>query len=841
MKTYSLAAAAMLLVAVSSCKDAIHEAYEAKMAELPQFASVMPDVASLKGDQRRYVEFLYAYMPLPDMAVHGFDYWNANAAKAIEVRKRMGWNVPEREFRHFVLPVRVNNEYLDDFRTLHADELCSRVEGMSMADAVLEINHWCHEQATYKPSDERTQSPLATMRLGTGRCGEESVLAVAALRAVGIPARQVYTPRWAHTDDNHAWVEAYVDGSWHFLGACEPEPTLDMAWFNAPVSRAMLLHTKVFGDYHGDEDVITHTEAYTEINVIRGYVGARRTEVTVLDTLGRAVEGAEVEFRIYNYAEMFPVAAYLSDVHGRAALDTGLGDVLVWASKDDMFGVAVASSEHASVVLDHHFGEEFGLDLDIVPPAENPIPSSADEGQIEANAVRLAYEDSLRLVSALAFESEIAALDLDPVMRTRLEQTRNNWRAWKGFFDACEGDARAEEITATVFDSVSEKDLWDVQEAVLTDALKGAGASLSKWVVDPRVESELLLPYREEILSGLEGTGLEQTSDVNDVIAWINGNVTIDAIHNPQRLRMPPVSVWRYRVCDRRSRDIFFVALCRTLGIASRYDRATGKVQYLADGAWTDVDFEVQVQRNAPQGFLSLVSEPGVRAPMYYTHYTLSNVRDGSSYLFEIAEDGSEALPESVDAGYYLVTSGRRMADGSVLAHLDFFNVNEGVRTERPLVLRPSEGKVAVIGSMDAEQLFMQDGESVERSILSATGRGYFLIAVLGSNEPSNHAVRQLASASDVLNAWGRKLVILAADGRGEGLSGTEGLADLDNAVYGRDVAGKVQQMLLNGMESASPTLPVVVVADSFGRIVYFSQGYNTSLAENLASVINNL
>ena len=26
--------------------------------------------------------------------------------------------------------------------------------------------------------------------------------------------RQVYTPRWAHTDDNHAWVEAWADGRW---------------------------------------------------------------------------------------------------------------------------------------------------------------------------------------------------------------------------------------------------------------------------------------------------------------------------------------------------------------------------------------------------------------------------------------------------------------------------------------------------------------------------------------------------------------------------------------------------------------------------------------------------
>ena len=100
---------------------------------------------------------------------------------------------------------------------------------MSMKDAILEENHRCHERVTYQPSDARTSAPLATIRSAYGRCGEESTFTVAALRAIGIPARQVYTPRWAHTDDNHAWVEAWADGKWYFLGAYEPEAVFNLA------------------------------------------------------------------------------------------------------------------------------------------------------------------------------------------------------------------------------------------------------------------------------------------------------------------------------------------------------------------------------------------------------------------------------------------------------------------------------------------------------------------------------------------------------------------------------------------------------------------------------------
>ncbi len=88
---------------------------------------------------------------------------------------------------------------------------------------------------------------------------------------MGIPARQVYTPRWAHTDDNHAWVEIWVDGQWHFVGACEPEPELDRGWFASPAKRAMMTRTFVFGKYNGPEEKLNQTRFFTEINLMPNY------------------------------------------------------------------------------------------------------------------------------------------------------------------------------------------------------------------------------------------------------------------------------------------------------------------------------------------------------------------------------------------------------------------------------------------------------------------------------------------------------------------------------------------------------------------------------------------
>ena len=778
-------------------------------------------VAACNTPSSTYLDWLYASMPLPDSLQHSRSWWEANVEKTLQVRKDMHWNIPEREFRHFVLPLRVNNESLDDFRLTYADTLCRRVAGMTLTEAALEINHWCHEQASYEPSDARTSSPMQTVRRGVGRCGEESVLTVAALRAAGIPARQVYTPRWAHTDDNHAWVEVWTeDGKWHFLGACEPAPTLDNAWFNAPVSRALILHTKVFGDYKGPEDVIQRTPCYTEINVIRGYVPARRTVVTVLDG-GTPVEGARVEFKIYNYAEFYTVAAYTTGRNGTASLDTGLGDMLVWASKGDRFGFAVADSDKVSVSLDHRLGECLGADIDIVPPAENPIPSGATPEQEEANKIRLAQEDAIRA-----------------------SHPHNNPDA--DAFVAEYGSAGE-----TLLGMLSAKDRGDVPGEVLEDAIEGyalllasgragelpsgigkkdvsrALASIDPYIASQRIEIEPLAPYRWEILDS--GIGSTLTTP-ESVIAWVRDSITVVDGRNPQRLRTSPVAVWRSRKADALGRDIFFAALCRTLGIPARIDPVTGKTQYRDGSDWIDVRLDGSAgPAAAPTGIL-ILTEPGsgesVRpmdpkaagAPEYYRHYSFTRLDRNGSKLMEYDEYGPACFEYSLDEGYYVLTSGTRLSDGSVLAHMEFFPVVANYTTSAPLVLRKVAGKLSVIGTMDPEAQFLPDGAAEPVSLLSVAGRGMFLVAVMGEgDEPTNHAVHELEAASEVLHSWGRPVITIKPE---------------------NDPDGSIRAMLA---ASGNPgnTLPIIALCDSFGKVYYISKGYNTSLAADMGRILS--
>lgn len=868
-RLFSLAAAAAATLFGVSCAEhlitdaavrgEVHDKFEARRALFTEGDLFAVFDTGMSAAEREAMEFLYASMSTADMGDYDGEFFLDNVRYALRAREEMAWgrDVPEDLFRHFVLPVRVNNERLDEFRMIYYDTLRRRVEGLSLHDAALEINHWCHEKATYTPSDARTSSPLAMIRTAEGRCGEESTFTVAAMRAVGIPARQVYTPRWAHTDDNHAWVEVWVDGRWSFLGACEPEPELNVAWFNEPAARAMLMHTRVYGDYHGPEDVIQRTECYTEINVVGNYAPVRQSVVTVVDTEGKPVAGATVEFKIFNYGEYCTVVTLTSDERGEVSLHTGLGDMVVWASHEGRFGVGELGGETLTVTLDHEAGDMFAVEFDLTPPPTGRIPADVTEEAVAANKVRLAHEDSIRMAYTATFMTGERCGDCDAATRDLLIASRGNWQEVKAFLDGA-GDDRARAVA--MLSAVSRKDLRDTPAAVLRDALESTPAAeltdeYVRYILSPRIADEFLQPYRREIRAVLE-PALGTAPTAAQIIAWTRENIVPADAYNPLRLQATPAGTLRTRRADALSRDIFFVAACRSFGIAARRDVLTGKAQYMGTDGWVDVLLEGPVaERESRTGFLRMTydaTNAHLANPDYYRHFTLAKIDGGRCHLLEFS--GGDATELGADAsashfsrsfeleeGYYMLTSGNRMASGKVLSRAVTFRIEEGRTTDVELVIRAANDDIGVVGFIDAERRYLPEGADEETSLLSTTGRGYFLLAVVGAgDEPTNHALRDMASLSEELEKWGRPVVIL--------MRSAEDAAKFDRkllggvkASLGVDTGGKVASMLCEGCKSSSRTMPVVAVCDSFGRVVYFTQGYNTSLADQLRNVIHKL
>lgn len=787
----------------------------------------------LTTEEFEALEFLYAYMPLADLTDYSTGYYLQNVRASFTARNEMGWNVPEREFRHFVLPIRANNENLDTSRVVFYRELKPRIEGMSMQDAILEVNHWCHEKLTYKPSDARTLSPLSSVVSSLGRCGEESTFTVAALRAVGIPARQVYTPRWAHTDDNHAWVEAWADGKWYFLGACEPEPVLDLGWFNSPASRGLLMHTRVFGSYDGPEEKVMIGPNFTEINLIDNYAKTARVDFTVVDENGSPVDSALVDFKIYNYAEFYPALSKYTDAKGRTFLTAGMGDMMAWASKNGRYGYSKVSfgkdTEVTITISDQHTFDP--QSMMIVPPPETAnIPDVTPEQRAE-NDRRFAREDSIRKAYMATF------VQPDGTEKGRLlALSAGNHRVIAKFLED-----HPDERALALLKSLSNKDLIDVTREILDDSYNAPEAILC-----PRAENEFLSAYKSFFARSF-GTGLQKEELLRpaNLIKWVNDSITMLRDPKAWSIPMSPIGVYQARMADVRSRNIFFVALARTLGLDARKDPVTGKIQYKDAGQWVDVDFEASSQVVAPTGTLVLNYEPTaiLANPYYYSHFTISKIENGRTRLLTF-DEGQVDMGGGVswanifkkgtplDVGDYVLVSGNRLSDGSVPVTMRQFSVREGETTTLDLRITIPEDRLSVIGSFDAETRYCMEPDAEPVSVLSTTGRGFYVIGFLTPRqEPSVHAINDLIAAKSGLEAWGRPILLLTT---------AEGLGWLKE--YSASLPSNIHLGIIpDGLDLKGRRMPYFLLADTFNRVFFTTEGYTIGLGDQLVTAIAKL
>lgn len=810
------------------------------------------------------LKVLYAYMPLPDIADNSGDFFLENVNYTLKAREEMPWGkiVPEREFRHFVLPVRINNEYLDGYRKVFYEELKDRVRNLSMKDAILEINHWCHEKATYQPSDGRTHSPLATVYTAIGRCGEESTFTVAALRSMGIPARQIYTPRWAHTDDNHAWVEAWADGKWYFLGACEPEPVLNLGWFNAPASRGMMMNTRVPGNYDGPEEVLSRPVGYTEINVTSNYAPVDTITVVVKDTKGNPVKDASISFNIYNYAEFYPITYKKTDSFGKASLTAGLGDIIAWATDGKNFGFtkgSVGKENEITLVLDKTPDYEGVLEFNITPPAPSGKTVDVTPEQVAENDARKAYEDSLRgayeatFLNAEQSAAIAAGLGVDPARLTAImTDARGNHAVIRSFLEQTDNLGKAMDL----LESISVKDRSDISLPVLQDQMsaEGQGSEYFKnYILNPRVSDENLTTFRSYFRNNVDAATLTAYKDNPEILVEeVAKNITIVPDWYPGNLNMSPEAVHKSKITNAKSRDTYFVKLARSAGIPAYIDAVTGKVKWIDNsGNIKDAVFRSEqptAAKNAT-GKLQLSYEKTGRIdnPRYYSHFTISKINNGFPKLLEYPENGTWKSifenPADIDAGQYILISGQRMADGGVLARTAVLKVDAGKTKTDSLVMRQDNEGVQVIGNFNSENIYHDIETNSDKSVLSTTGRGYFVIGIISPNqEPTNHALRDIAALKSDFEKWNRSIILLFKDKEDYSRFDKNSFPELPSTVsFGTDIDNRIAKEITESLKLNTSDRPVFIIGDTFNRVIFVSQGYTIGLGEQLIKTIHKL
>ncbi len=825
--------------------------------------------SQLTADEREALEYLYAYMPLSDLADYEGEFFLQQVKTVLKARNEMSWgkSIPEDVFLHFVLPPRTNNENLDMFRVVMYNELKSRIAGMNMHDAALEVNHWCHEKMTYRSTDDRTSSPLASLKTSFGRCGEESTFTVTALRTIGIPARQVYTPRWAHTDDNHAWVEVWVDGKWYFFGACEPDPELNMGWFAEPARRAMLVHTRAYGAYYGSEPVIDRQERFAELNLISNYAASKNIYIKVVGTDKKPVNGANVEYQLYNYAEFYPIAKGITGPEGISSIVTGLGDLLIWAYQGEKWGygkISVDKQDSVTIILTEQHPNGHFEKFDLIPPVEKtPLPSSLTQSQRDLNSVRLEREDSIRSLYMSTFKDSawvvsfaasqgLSTERLQPIF----EKAYGNWKEIADFISGTPDQLK--EWALYLLESVTEKDIRDTRAEILNDHLKNTFNTtnpppvenrefFAQNILSSRIANEMMLPWRGYLQNSFgEDFAKKVKSDINVLIDWIRTSITIDNVANMHsRAPLSPRGVYELRVADSRSRDIFFVAVCRSFGMAARVNTATGFPQYYNGEKWINVAFEPVTENITEKGKIHFIDPDAGFDAKYAINFTIARYKGGVyrtvdfDYGMKVSEfdAGTE-----VEAGRYLLVTGNRQPDGSVLSSVTFFEVPANTTTDVAVGIRQDFTATepwAKINTSSYQFSSFSNKDVLKLSNL-ASAKGAILIWIDPDQEPSKHVMADIPAIKELVEKWGGSLLFL--------INGNKVSASFNPSHYANLPAQSIfawdkNAVLLNEIarlrsQNTGNNLPVIVITDAKGNLLFYSGGYKIGIGEQIAKTI---
>ncbi|BBH20648.1 transglutaminase [Paenibacillus baekrokdamisoli] len=861
-------------------KEMIQEkfTYKKQLAHLRDKQLFQVFQQDLTEEETMLLQFLFAYMPLNDLADYNGDMFLSHIRKTLKIRDAVPWgkDIPDHLFLHFVLPYRVNNENIEDSRDFLFDQLFDRVKTLTLNDAILETNYWCHEKATYTGNDVRTVSPLTLIRTTLGRCGEQSTLAVAALRSLCIPARQCYTPRWAHCDSNHAWVEAWADGQWHFLGACEPEARLNHGWFRAPAKRAMLVNTRVPAQYAGPEEITLQHSWYTEINLLPNYAKNKTITVKIQNQDGSPSD-AQVYFQLYNYSEFTTILHKRTDPRGEVSLTTGFGHIYIHATSTNGWNTAIihpADSDEFTIVLastEPIPGQIMEFDMDPPPVVSDTEQETITDEEIQRNNERIQEGAQIRAAYEATFVNEnqsdqLAAELMLPADRVwaLLKQARGNSHEIAAFLQ--EQTKLHSEWPLKLLESLNKKDLTDTNRPTLTDHLLGTMSLLnqhnealfSSYILCPRIHFEMLLPFRENFQQAF--TQEEQEAYRKQPQALYDRLISeFEVIEdlNHYKGSATPVGSFELKKGDRLSLHIMLSAAARSLGIPARLEPNDQRPQFWSKGSWTDALVEtIDDLRDSPVqpdysptpksavGYCQFIRDTSAdnQEAAYYNNFTIARWEEGLFKTLTLPFGKTDVFdqPFEVLSGHYRLTTGTRLPSGTARVRMAFFDIQPGETTEVQLIFRSKEVDIPILGVLD-EAVLEANLFSPEIQIGHAVhSHGAVLVWIEPDREPSKHLLRELKELAKEFDNWGGPILLTAGEDKLTASFALDSDSSLpQRATFRKDLAYKGLDALLAPTGAASVReFPIVLAIDSQGRIRYTSSGYKLGIGRELLDVI---
>lgn len=817
---------------------------------------------------RKELEFLYSTMPLSDVGNYPPELFEAYAEHGRFLRENVEWckNLSEEQYLNDVLYHRINSEDITNCRRIFYDKLWNLVKNKSLEDAIKAINYWCLEEATYRLTDDRTVSPETVLRCGFGRCGEESTFTVTAFRSVGIAARQVYSPKWPHCDDNHAWVEVFCDGKWHYLGACEPEESLDRGWFTVAASRAMLVHSRNFGEKLQSDEYISSEGCVNLYNQLSRYAETTNLTVKIVEN-NQAKSGVLVKCELLNYAQFSPIAKQFTDENGMVNLTVGKGDLRVHCVQNNKFIVKNIDLRNENLlIIDwneavlYESDELQGFDFEMNPPADNTnfLQPQSEEIKLlrqkkfdECVAKRKKKEEGY-LTEKQALDLLISkdfSYDFAKSVSKILCKTYGNHNEILKFLNNCED----KNLRLAMLQNLSEKDWYDCSFEVLEDAFSNTiqykndfpEEVFVKYIQNMRVGLENLTKHRyflKTYFSNEEKAIFIQNPQT--IADWIVKNIEFDEKQEYSELLTNPIAALKLFSANSQSKSILFVNICRSLGIPARLAPDDKRPQF-----WNKISkefCEISLNDDFERGNIvnfKIISECDENW-VYTQNWSLSRLENGEYLCLNLQDKIWEngILNLRLTEGYYKLIVCKRMPTGSLFAKE--YRFYAGKNCANCIKIQQRMAKLTdILSDKPIPNFTLYDENNLPVNMEKITeNKSSLLMWLQEANEPTEHILNEISVFSDKFKAINAQIIFILRNTKSkENDKISEVLAKVPNIKVLYDDFRDTMSMLARRMYIDPDKLPIIVICNKNLNGIYANSGYNVGMGDLILKIFDEL
>ncbi|MCK4234130.1 transglutaminase domain-containing protein [candidate division WOR-3 bacterium] len=726
-----------------------------------------------KQGYKEWADFLLSSMPDVDLVNLKSDDFISYFDALSKNRERIPWKkeIDDFLFQYYILPHRVSQEPLENFTVLYADSLYELIDDVKdMRKAVLRINEWVFTQMKYEPTARWDQNSLVTIKRGFGRCEEMAILCIKALRAVCIPSRKVYSPWWPFTNSNHAWVEVWINGKWHYIGGGEPTD-LENAWFFIAAKRAAIIKGVVYGEMEpGNEIIYKKEEGFTIINTTPNYSDVTELLIRVLEN-GTPAESVSVSICVYNYSSLPPVGLKKTGKDGFVTFNVGKTDLFVFVSKDSLIGydlwkpstkerdtltVAISKKEFPDTsfwIYTHR------IEAERKKPEYKPNRDSLKLLQ-ERHFCKISLVDS-SLASSLSEEDK----KLTMIFYHAKGGGKSLLKFYKGLSDSLK------EVFIDYFNALHSKDIVSLDTTGLLEELLAVQKSreFAKSSIPDSIIEDYLISDRilfEEIGKWRKGVQSEFMNfrngnvgeSVNDIFLWTEKNVLKIEKKGYFGPTMNTEDVYRIRRGTDTERYIFIAGILRSVGIPARVKWSYDALEYW-DKEWKEKCFEEKKEEGKKAWVAIKFDENGkdiTKKQRYYYDYSMTRFKKYPERLDPPVDTTGGIIIVTLDEEPVYNITGWRNAYGDTYVRIKGVfprhdTTEVVIKTGIPEDIKPGDLIVRKYVGFDLKGFGIKNND-VEK--------GNVLITVFDTESEASRST--LKNAQDVINNFSGKVFLFA-------------------------------------------------------------------------------